>query len=582
MIINRSINLTSLMWVLFFAILLFLPPKRLSAHEVSMQIHINDPNIYTQAMLLVQDGASALKTNNKEKAKELLLKAQELYPNLPQTYFYLALANFSFSIKGIINFFHFSFHIVEAVLSNIWWFFFFMGTLTLGIGIAVYTVLIMYIVFTVLANFNLYLHDITENWKLILLLIPSLVMLPLGPVFPLLGLVIPLSIYLNKKQTVVFSFLAICIVLFIIKIPLISSFLSAPYYQPFREILFMIERTYTGFETRSYHVDKNWTLEFNRAMQLKENGNCLEAIEAYKSLMERKKDVRVYNNAANCYVILNDYKSAKKYYDEALAIENNATVLFNLSQILRESFIFDKAEKYFDEALSVNQQLIKYYKNIQGNASQLIVIDLGLKRADLVDLALKWKSQFKTTDLLKKWFSNLSTFWSSLLIIGLAIFPWTYKKQKLSGAYMCKRCGSIFCNKCEKTLFENVRLAKEKICRICYKTVVRADELDPKVRVEKLLGIQSYRTRRNFLFKVYEILLPGSGHIYFGYAYYGTVVLLLYIFCLTLFSLNLSYDNLPIVSFASSLFKGVGLIGIVLTYITSQIIAYRRAKQTWL
>jgi hypothetical protein len=209
-------------------------------------------------------------------------------------------------------------------------------------------------------------------------------------------------------------------------------------------------------------------------------------------------------------------------------------------------------------------------------------MDLGLDKSDLIKLALKWTSQYNTTSSLNKWFSNLTPFLSIAFIIALSAASFIYKKQQDPGAYRCKRCGNIYCKKCERKVFENVKLAKDNICHMCSKTVVRAEELDPKVRVENLLSIQYYRTKRNLLFRIYELLLPGSGYIYFGHPYYGIIILWFFIFFLTLFMLSLSYDDFPTISFLSSVFKTTGLIGLCVTYITSQILAFKRSKQTWL
>ncbi len=160
-----------------------------------------------------------------------------------------------------------------------------------------------------------------------------------------------------------------------------------------------------------------------------------------------------------------------------------------------------------------------------------------------------------------------------LLLLTLAL----YMSDRLVScrAYRCRRCGEIFCSRCEK------RISREEVCLKCFKTLLKTSELGPKERIERILEIQRYRDNRNQSLKILTLIFPGSGHIYYGWSLYGMLLVLSFTFFLFLallwffFPAPLSMDHI------FSFFGWISLIGLILVYGFAAVNVFRRIPRKW-
>jgi hypothetical protein len=340
---------------------------------------------------------------------------------------------------------------------------------------------------------------------------------------------------------------------------------------------------YTGKTPEIFSNERSYETAFVYAMDLKRKGyynqaNYVEAIKIYKGLLNQKEDAKVYNNLANCYIALgnsDNYNIAITYYKKALRLKRMASTYYNLSQIYREVFNFADAEKYYEAAIKIDPRKVVFYNSIKGTSVNRFVIDEPLGNKELWSLTFKWFPHYKSS-MLGRMFSFANRGFSIVLLVLLIVAFYIYRKYVSYGAYRCRRCGEVYCSRCEK------RISHENICIMCFRTLVKISELGPKERIERILEIQRHRNKRDRHLKILTFIFPGSGHVYYGWPVLGFTIILSFTFFL--FSTLLWFYIPPPVSMTqiTLFFRWVSMLGFILIYIAAAINVYRRIPRKWL
>ncbi len=521
-------------------------------------------NLEPQSIALINMGLKAMQENKKEEAIALFNNAKDLSPNLPGVYLHLAKANFSFSIKGFYTMINYLKEAAQAFLNNFWWPFQTTGIILLSIIIALYVSVVVIVGVLVYSKFSFYAHDIVENKKKIFLLLPSVIFVILGPIFGIMAFILPFWVYMKKKEKILLYCLLLISLLIILIIPSLSSFLGASNDRVLKTIVRIVEGTYTSEDPGVLKDDEAYESAFAYAIYLKRKGQFKEAIEIYKRLLKKQTDSRLYNNLANCYVGLGDYTSALTYYSKALESKKMASTYYNLSQIYREKFKFREADEYYEEALKLDNQKVSAYRAMGGGTSINInrfVMDETLTNKELWALVFKRVPSYRASIFFRRMLSLTNTDVSLILILLIAItFLIIYSKTVSNKIYKCRRCGKVYCERCEK------KLPQDNICVLCYKILGSPSRISPQERIEKILNIQHYKDVRNMRVKILNLIFPGSGHIYYGRPFHGFSFLLLFTFFLCSIILWSYMLPSPPMNQIASLFKWIFIIGLIPVY----------------
>jgi tetratricopeptide (TPR) repeat protein len=533
-------------------------------------------NLEPYSVALINRGVRAYDEDRVEEAIRLYGQARDLSPDLPLPHLYIAKAKFSFSRKGIYATAGHYAKMWNAFWSNFWWSFQISGMLLLGLFFAVYLSFIVLVASLIFSRMKLLFHDVKENNKKIMLFIPAIILVFFGPVFGAIGLLLPFSKYMSRRERIVLYCSMAALVLMIYFLPFFSAFLEAPQDRTMRYVVRINNGIYTGEDLLAVSRKDNYESRFAYALDLKRKGFYNDAIGVYNELLNNGKSARIYNNIANCYIGLGDYDTALTYYRRALEVTRKALIYFNISQLYREKFNFVEAEKYYEQAFTINPQKVALYDSLKGPSVNSLVMDETLSNRALWDLALHRNLNNTSSMILQ----NIIIFFGRglsvvmLLICTLAFY--LYNKNTLAGAYRCRRCGEIYCKECEQ------RISSENICITCNKALVKVSELKSKDRIERILEIQSYKEERYRHMKILTFIFPGSGHIYYERPIQGFLLSLVFSFFLVSMFLWF-YFPVPVSMIqVATAFKWFSCAGVVLTYSFAVELVLRRIPKKWL
>ncbi|GAB4535419.1 MAG: hypothetical protein Fur0020_02810 [Thermodesulfovibrionia bacterium] len=534
-------------------------------------------NLEPQSLILISKGVEALDRGKKEDAIKYFESASSLSPDLPQSYIYLAKVHFSLSSEGLTKTIGYIRDAIRAFLNNFWWSFRTAGNFLIALYISVYMSAILLVIFMIIPRFNLYVHDIHEDKRKLLLLLPSLLLLIFGPIFGVLAFILPFWVYLGKRERVLLYVITFIIAVFIYVAPSISVFLNASSNTTLKNIININSGLYTG----SSHLIKDtedFESAFTQALDLKRRGRYKEAIEIYSSLIGKyghSVDAKLYNNIANCYVGLNDNKTAIKYYTDAIQADELASTYYNLSQMHREFFDFKKGEEYYNKALSISTDKVNLFTGLRGTTVNSFVVDEILSVGELWSLAFRTTTLNTSSGNLERalYFTNR---WLSYVILLLIIIALNlYGRLSHTFAYRCVKCGGIQCSHCEK------RIVHGNMCHMCYRALADISSLNVKDRITRIVEIQHYRERMMRIMRAMTLVIPGSGYIFFEWTIQGFVTMFIFILLLCIAFMWTYLNPSVAMSDLATLFRWLSLIGLVIVYAITVSNVFRKVPRRW-
>jgi len=516
--------------------------------------------------------------DNRAEATKILRKALASSPDLPAVYFEMSKANFSFSIKGVLDVIDYIVEGINAYSRNFWWSFTLAGSLFFSLVFSFILTVILILIIRFPGDISLVSHDIKEDNSKALFLLALVFLSLISPLLFLAGILILFSVYMRKiDRTVVYLFLV-----FLLFSPLIlktsSLFINAPSSGKIKSIVQVNESKGNNYAMSALKNNDDYTALFSYALALKRAGYYDEAIAGYKRLVETRPDPKVYINLGNCYVGLYNLEEEKKfnleeavkYYSMAINIKPLASAYYNLSQISREMLDFKKGDEYFVSAVAIDRIAVSSYRTIYGRNTNRLVVDETLNYDELWDYVMvksEKVSAFGMTLIPGAFISGMSL----ILIAALYLL----NKRLKNKAYRCRRCSTILCIKCEKHLMWG------QMCPHCYRSLIKLDELDSRERVATLLSIYNHQKKRRDTMKILSFILPGSSQMYAGKILYGFVFMWPF-----LFFMLIPVTNSIFVTDSSLLshgfFKWAAVFIAVLLYIASNIITRRRIAKGWL
>jgi hypothetical protein len=122
----------------------------------------------------------------------------------------------------------------------------------------------------------------------------------------------------------------------------------------------------------------------------------------------------------------------------------------------------------------------------------------------------------------------------------------------------CLKCGTPFCRRC------HLGQAAGGLCTQCHHLFVVRDGVSGPARNRKLLEVQKEDARRERVFRIFSLLVPGSGHLYAQRPAVGIV--LVFLWSATLAAVLLAGRLLPVTESSGELSKpwGLGVAALVL------------------
>jgi tetratricopeptide (TPR) repeat protein len=552
------------LFLLILFCMLFIPSVSSGKDLYEDQLDKGIRNSEPYSFLLIKQSKA-----NSAEAKDILKKALRYSPDLPAVYFELSKASFTFSPEGMFEAIDYMFQGISAYKRNFWWSFMMAGSLFTSAILSLIISTIIIILIRLPNDMSLLSHEIKEvNNRVLLLLI--LVFAIIGPLFLIGGLLIIIGLYMkNWDRVFVYFFL-----LFLLISPWIFNtaliFFNAPTSGKLKAVVQVNESKDNKYVLSLPRSSSDPVELFSYALALKREGKYSEAVDIYKELITKRPTPQLYNNLANCYVGINDIEKAKELYRKSIELKPLPSALYNLSQVLRETFDFGKGEEYFLSAQRLDHDAVARFRAIFSRNPNRFVVDEVLTASEL------WKySMGKTTSTSTMGLSTVPLKFLPLIASSMIILFYILNRRLKSRAYKCSKCGTILCNKCEKHILWG------RMCLQCYRSLVKIDELDAKKRIARVLTVYEYQKRRRGIIKIISFIMPGSGQIYAGNVLYGLLFLWPFLFLLLILITN-SIFVIETSNFSHIWLNWCSLFLMAVVYLLSNIITRRRLAKGWL
>ncbi|MEW6109484.1 MAG: hypothetical protein AB1632_10010 [Nitrospirota bacterium] len=559
--------------LIFVILYLFVTPAFSNAEEfLERQLNSGIRNSEEYSYLLIRQAHA-----DRAEATALLKRALTYSPDLPAVYFELSKNSFSLSAIGILDSIDYIVLGINAYFRNFWWSLTLAGSLLTSLIFSFLLAIALIIAIRLFGDISLIAHDIKENSGKSFFFLFLLLLSIISPFLLLAGLLVLLGLYMKKiDRVVVYLFL-----FFIIISPLIfrtaSVFLTA-YSGDIKSIVQSNESKGNDYALSVLKNNNEYTALFTSALSLKRKGYYEEAINIYKSLIEHKPDPKAYINLANCYVGLYNSEEARrpaleeayKYYLMSIKIKPLASAYYNLSQISREMLDFKKGNEYFKSALELDRNAVTEYRTIYGRNPNRLVIDETLGFTELWEYVIK-----KTKNTTRFGMTIVPPFLLPPISLALMIFFYSSGSRIKHKAYRCRRCNAILCTRCEKSLIWG------QMCPMCYRSLIKLDELDSKERIARLLSIYAHQKKRRDTMKILSFILPGSAQIFAGKILYGLVLMWPFLFFILLpFIISIFTADSLLLSHA--FFKWTAILSAAVLYFASNLITRQRISKGWL
>jgi len=548
-----------------FLLILLIPARSLGTDLYEEQLNRGISNSEPYSYLLIKEAKK-----NKDAARDLLQEAIRYSPDLPAAYFELSKNSFEFTPEGIFEAVDSMIQGVAAYKRNFWWGSMMIASLFTSAVLSFIISILVIIMIRLPEDIPLFSHDVKEEKSNILPLL-VLVLAVFGPLYLLGALLMIISLYQRRFLD---KFIIYVYVIFLLFSPWIFRTASMIFDASASAELKAVVQVNGSKDNRyALSVLKGTTNPvelFSYALALKREGRYKEAIEFYHKFLAVKPDHRTYNNLANCYVALNDLEKAKNLYKRSIELRRLPSALYNLSQVYREEFDFEKGEEYFLSAQRLDNEAVLRFRSIFGRNPNRFVID------ETLPFSVLWEyAQGKATRAFTMGLSILPLRVMPVLGLLMAILFFILNKKFKNRAYRCSKCGKILCIHCEK------RILWGRMCSQCYLSLVKLDELDAKERIAKLLAVYEHQKRRRDFLKMISFILPGSCQIYAGDMLHGLLYLWPFLFFLLIPAMN-AFFVMDMSNFSHLWLNLISLYLTVVVYFISNVVTRRRLAKGWL
>ena len=313
-------------------------------------------------------------------------------------------------------------------------------------------------------------------------------------------------------------------------------------------------------------------LQYLLAAQYKKAGRYLDAGNVYKEILRTlPTDSFSLNNLANIEFAGGEYPAAIARYKQGIdsrpSAEVSATFYYNLSLAHLQRFEYQPAQEARSQADRLSSELVRAYDDLwKYDKGDYAVVDLNLspeqvwakfsglrEGAGAANLAGTPDAQPPAS---KGAFVNRFTIFPVVFVLTfVGLGRWRGSK---AFTMRCLKCGTPFCRLC------HLGAVTGGLCTQCHHLFVVRDGVSGPARNQKLLEVQKEDTRRERVFRVLSLLVPGAGHFYANQALIGLPFVLLWSAILAVAALT--YRLLPATEAAGQLRPpwGLALGGVLL------------------
>ncbi len=506
--------------------------------------------------------------NEPSRVIEYLEEALKFSPDLPAAYFHLAWVTITTSPAKIYDSASYFFEGFNAYNRNFWWSFNILGITIIGTILAFGGTIIIIAMVRLPVDLPLINHEIKEDGRNFFLFILVFFMSGLGPLYFLASVLMLISFHFKKSDTIITYAFFIALILLPLFVKPIEFFISTEMSSALRAIISVNEGRDNNYALDVLEGEEDREALFSYALALKREGRLNKAIAVYQKILEANpNDPAIYNNIGNCYFMLGQKEDAMAMYKKAVEIKPLVSSYYNLSQLYRDMLEFEEGDRYFDEARRIDIDAVKRFRESSSrDLGTFFYIDETLHSSDFWSYALRQSGQVSLPGtFIPLWLTPIAGILMTVTFSALS-------KTRKNKASSCKRCGSIICPKCERSLKWG------EMCHDCFTALVTFEK-DPRDRIAKIMTVQDKKKGRKTIIFLLSLLMPGSNLIYTGKILKGAILAFLFLISPMLIIASL-FHRIAIYPYMHSWLIFILAIISILFYIVN-IFATRRLLKTW-
>jgi len=302
---------------------------------------------------------------------------------------------------------------------------------------------------------------------------------------------------------------------------------------------------------------------FILAQQYNKGGRPGIAFEEYQKIVRRQPTfAKAYTNMANIFFALGEYNLAIENYKKSIAYQKDQVIPhYNMAIAYSENLQFKYAQEAMEKARSIDIEFVNRYQ--EDPATARLIIEEELPQRTLWRRLLKgifrpttssaaaFSSLPSSISFLGKIIVNPTTLLGLLSLAVIILLQIFWKEKKL--AKLCEECGRPFCYLCK------ISLETPTYCSQCHHIFVKKKGVPQEVKQKKTKEIQRHHSWEKWKRYLLTLILPGMGHQYGRQPITGFLVLIVWLYGLSL--TFLLPRLLPIVIRLPAPSWGVGRIG---------------------
>jgi tetratricopeptide (TPR) repeat protein len=553
-----------------------------------LRVERNIRSLEPIALARVAEGLARLQDGERDRAEECFRSAIALDPYLPDAHFALATAELKSGPVGILAALRHSFAGATAHLPTI------RGghqLVALLIPAAILSLLVTTVVMAVALLFRhggLLLHDLEETMGAargaavpralcaLLLLLPAVTFQ--GWAWVPLWMLALLFIYLEGREKIVVAGL---LVLGLAVGPLVKLLEARNLAK--RNPLFDAgveaveggpdERATAALEDAARTNADDRDLVYLLATQYRKAGRYDDAAALYREILRQQPaDSFALNNLGNLEFAASEFQAAIARYKQG--IEGGpppavgATFYYNLSLAHLQRFEYQPAQEARSQADRLAGGLVSSYDSAwKYDKGDYAVVDLlptdeelwakflatpeGVRLKNVAGQGVAATPAGTLADGLR---NRFTAFLAVFVIVVLGLSRWRGPRMFTR---RCVKCGTPFCKRCQLG-------AAGGLCTQCHHLFIVRDGVSGPARNQKLLEVQEEEGRRDRLFRLLSLVLPGSGQVYAQSTLLGAALIAAWAMILSV--VLLAVGLLPLTDTPSALTPpwGLGIAGLLL------------------
>ncbi len=451
-------------------------------------------------------------------AGQLLRRAVEASPDVPALHFALSGWNLRHLPGGLFEWMQPFIEGFRAYKRGWWWCLSLAGLLLSSLLAATLFTVAMVVLVRLPQELPLLKHEVEEDRRKLLLLLPLLLALPFGAGPFLLSLLVVLGLYFRGASRALLPLALLVLLLWPLLTGAVAVLLGASSPQ-LRATVAVNEGRDNTLALQALRGRQDFASLFSLALALKRRGRLQEALELYqKAWQKRPQEHRVLTNQANCYFLMGQLQRAKELYELSLSIRPTAAAYYNLGQLYRERLEFSRGDELFRQASQLDRERVSAFTARASRQPNRFLMDEHLGPRDFLSF-LRLPSLPPGA-----WGSPLLA-----LLLGASLGAMRRRRFK---ALRCSRCQKVLCPRCERNLQWG------HMCGDCYRSLVKMESVEPRERVNRLLMIHERQNRQRTILRLLSFAPPGVAHLYAGHLLSGTVALWVFSFLVLLMLLN--------------------------------------------